>query len=61
MLAALVIVPVVGLTTKVVVEGVTSWTYTIHWFETVPVLVVALAVALNGQWNQRARQGSSQR
>lgn len=41
-LAALV-VPVLALATKFVVEALTSLVYEIHWFETVPFLIVAFA------------------
>lgn len=41
--------------TKALVEGLTSFTYTIHWFETVPVLVLLVAFVANGWLNERAR------
>lgn len=54
--AAVVVVVVVGVVTKALVEGLTSFTYTIHWFETVPVLVLLVAFAVNGWLNERDRR-----
>lgn len=51
---ALVVVLLFALGMKQLVEGLTSFTYTIHWFETVPFLVLAVAFAVNGWLNERA-------
>lgn len=56
-LAALVIVPLLSLLMKVLVEAATSLTYTIHWFETVPVIVLVFAFVINGLLNERAEAG----
>lgn len=54
LLAALVVVPAGALVTKTLVEGLTSLTYTIHWTETVPVIVLAVAFVINGMLGERA-------
>lgn len=54
LLAAVVLVVVLAFVAKAVVEGLTDLTYTIHWFETVPFLVVGAAFVLNAMWNERA-------
>lgn len=59
LVAALVIVPVLAVVTKAIVEGTTDLVYTIHWFETVPLLVVLVAFVVNGWLNERRRKGRS--
>lgn len=44
---------------KGLIEGFTSFTYTIHWFETVPVLVLLVAFVANGWLNERAGEGAT--
>lgn len=53
-LAASLLAVALALVAKAVVESLTPLTYTIHWLETVPLLVLLLAFILNGAWNQRA-------
>lgn len=43
---------------KALVEGFTGFTYTIHWFQTVPVLVLLVAFVANGWLNERAGEES---
>lgn len=59
LLAALVLVPVLALATKLVVEATTPLVYEIHWFETVPLIVLAFAFAINGYWNEQAEGAGS--
>lgn len=51
--ASALLVPAVALAAKAVIEALTSLTYTIHWLETVPLLVGLFAFVLNGAWNRR--------
>lgn len=53
---ALALVPLGALLTKQLVEGATDLTYTIHWLETVPLVVLAVAFLLNGLLNERREQ-----
>lgn len=57
LLVGLVLVPVLAVVAKAVVEAATDLVYTIHWFETVPVLVLLVAFVVNGWLNERDRQG----
>lgn len=51
---ALVGVPVLAVVVKGLVEGFTDLTYTIHWLETVPLLMLLVAFVANGWLNERA-------
>lgn len=55
LLAGLVLVPIFAVATKALVEGASDLTYTIHWFETVPVLVLLVAFVVNARLNERDR------
>lgn len=55
LLTGLVVVTIFAVTTKALVEGTTDLTYTIHWFETVPVLVLLVAFVVNARLNERDR------
>lgn len=57
LLAGLVVVTIFAVSTKALVEGTTDLTYTIHWFETVPVLVLLVAFVVNARLNERGRGG----
>lgn len=46
-------VPALALLARAFVERFTPLTYTIHWLETVPLLVLALGFVLNGLFNER--------
>lgn len=59
LLAALVLVPLFALVTKLVVEAASDLTYTIHWFETVPLIVVLVAFLINGYWNEARLRSNS--
>lgn len=50
------LVVLVAFAAKAVVEGLTSFTYTIHWLETVPVLVLGVAFLANAWLNERAEE-----
>lgn len=54
LLAAVAIVSVGAFAMKALIESTTSLTYTIHWFETVPLLVLAVAFVVNGALNEHA-------
>lgn len=62
--AALVVgyvaVGVLGLAAKTVIESTSSATYTIHWIETVPLLALAFAWIVHGEWNRRALDGEEE-
>ncbi|MGB0653027.1 MAG: hypothetical protein ACPGQL_07480 [Thermoplasmatota archaeon] len=48
--ASFVAVAVLANIAKLVVEGATDYSYTIHWYETVPLLVVGFAYLLQRRW-----------
>lgn len=51
-----VAVAVLAMAAKLAVETATELSYTIHWFETVPLLALGMAWVINGEWNQRRRE-----
>lgn len=60
LLTGLVVVTIFAVATKALVEGTTDLSYTIHWFETVPVLVVLVAFVVNARLNERAQGGEGE-
>ncbi len=60
LLAGLVVVTIFAVTTKALVEETTDLTYTIHWFETVPVLVLLVAFVVNAWLNDRDHGGQGE-
>lgn len=54
LLAGLIVVPLFAVATKGLVEGTSDLTYTIHWLETVPPLVLLVAFVVNARLNERA-------
>lgn len=57
--AATVLVPALAVAAKAAVEALTTLTYTIHWAETVPFLVVAFAFVIHAAWNERRPERSN--
>lgn len=52
--SAVIVVSAFAVAAKLAVEGLTSLSYTIHWRETVPLLVLAVAFVVNGSLNRRS-------
>lgn len=54
------VVVTVAFLARALVEGLTSFTYTIHWLETIPLLVVGVAFVVNAWLNERAETPKEQ-
>lgn len=62
LVASLLIAPLFALVTKALVEGFTDTTYEIHWFETVPSIILLFTLVRNRLLNEhhaRREEGES--